>query len=682
MMLRQLLWIAGAAAVVNGVLFAVCRVVFLNLFGQSQCARDRRRVLAAGLRLDVAWLGLALAVTGLVLLACGEAAPRTLFRVLWLLTGLHAFVCVANLCTFAERNQSAGELLLPYLTSPYQVYLAVMPFVQRRWLFMLTLVLGIGSFVWSGLALSRFVSAEALALRASWRAAGVSFVLILLAILPTLQVVARKKASKSGKARRGWKVTTAKAKYYMQFNDYAFNQAVANPFLDFVFQQLPSHFRRTLKYRLTEAEARAVWRDLARHTPLDERYPLLRRIRGQSDSPLENLLILQVEGFSQSALEQQRAGRWAMPFVRQLATAGRYFPNTFQCANFTSGGVFSTMTSMPRATYDEPGRRFTSYELNGYYASPARIFGADGCAHYFLFGFRQSCDDFTAFAANQGCTVVDYAAFVEILKRKQQLAEADTLLGIFDSYFLDESADILLHCPTRFTAHLVTTTTHSPWAVPAWFQKPFDEPALNAFAYLDASIRKFCERLQAKPGLWEKTLLVILGDHTSVTFGSDWLERIRIPLIFHHPALPPRANPDPRRASQLDVLPSALALFPGEHWLAGMGRNLFEPAIPETGVVTGTNINGYFLKDDLVLAYDPLERESKLFELTGSAMKTSETGGQNAEAAARLRKEYFAAIELAKRLALGKQIFPRSRDVLEALARSDSVGNSVTLPRT
>jgi phosphoglycerol transferase MdoB-like AlkP superfamily enzyme len=425
-------------------------------------------------------------------------------------------------------------------------------------------------------------------------------------------------------------------------------------------QQVPSHFRRNIEYRMSEADALGIWRNITGRVTTDARYPLLQHVRGCAGSSVENLVIIQVEGFSQSVLDQQRDGRPVMPFVRKLANEGYYFPNTFQCANFTSGGVFSTLASMPRATYDEPGSRFTSYELNGYYGSPAHIFGTDNYAHFFMFGFRQSCDDFTAFTANQGCRVFNYFDFAKILKRKNQLAEADTLLGIFDGYFFDESAKILLECPTRFTAHLVTTSTHSPWATPASFPKQFDEPEMNTFAYLDASIRKFCEQLQSKPGLWEKTLLVIVGDHTSVTFGNTWLERFRIPLVFYTPDLPPRPNPDPIRASQVDVLHTALALFPGSHLFAGMGRNLLDPSVPHVGLVAGTASEGYFLKDEFVLSYDPQERDARLFGLTGETITADEVTAQHAEANAQLRKEYFATVELARRLAVGKQIFPIS----------------------
>lgn len=672
MLYREILWVFGIATMANCALFAIYRLIFLKLFSRAPPTTDILRVLLAGVRLDVAWLGVELSAVGLLLLLLGGGSPRALFCGFWLVTGLHLFVSLANVCTFAERNQGAGELLLPYITSPYQVYLAVMPFLQRRYFLMVALLLAGGGYVWSGLSLSRFFSGDRFDVWKSGTTAAFGLALMLVPVVPALQFVARKKADRAGQARGGWRLTTAKAKYYMAFTDYACNQAVMNPFLEFFFQQVPSHFRRTHQYRLSEGEALEGWRNVTGYAPTDERYPLLQHIRGRTDSPIENLIIIQVEGFSQSVLEQQRDRREAMPFVSKLAREGYYFPNTFQCANFTSGGVFSTLASMPRATYDEPGSRFTSYELNGYYGSPARVLGETDYTHFFLFGFRQSCDDFTAFTANQGCRVIGYFDFVEILRRKNQLAAADTLLGIFDGYFLDESVETLLQCPTRFTAHLVTTTTHSPWAVPASFQKRFAEPALNSFAYLDDSIRRFCERLQSKPGLWEKTLVVILGDHTSVSFGNTWLERVRIPLVIYSPNLPPRINPDLRWASQVDVLPTALALFPGEHWYAGMGRNLLDPNPPDTGVVTGSSTKGYYLKNSFVLSYDPLEREARLFGLTNGAMSADEVTGQHTETNARMRKEYFAAVELAKRLAIGKRIFPMSADLLGRM-RDDSM---------
>src|SRR5262245_19482142 len=155
-----------------------------------------------------------------------------------------------------------------------------------------------------------------------------------------------------------------------------------------------------------------------------------------------------------------------------------------------------------------------------------------------------------------------------------------------------------------------------------------------------------------------------------VTFENSWLERLRIPLVFYSQKHRLRANPDWRLASQVDVLPTALALFSGEHRYAGMGRNLLDPAAPEIGLVTGTSTRGYYLKRDFVLSYEPLDREAWLFGLTNENLTAEEVAGQNAEIASRMRQEYFATVELAKRLALGKQIFPMSTDRLDQTVQS------------
>ena len=228
MIYKQILGILGIAMAVNGAMFAIYRVVFLKLFGRPAPATDTLRVLRSGLRLDVAWLGIEVAAMGVLFLLQGWTSPRAVFCGFWFLTGFHVLISVSNVCTYAERNQTAGELLLPYITSPYQVYLAVMPFVQRHWLSMAALLVAGTGYVWGGLSLSRFVPGDRLAM---WnlKAASFGLGLILMPVLLSLHFVARRKVGSSGVARGGWRLTTTKAKYYMNFTDYAFNQAVIVP---------------------------------------------------------------------------------------------------------------------------------------------------------------------------------------------------------------------------------------------------------------------------------------------------------------------------------------------------------------------------------------------------------------------------------------------------------------------
>jgi hypothetical protein len=209
----------------------------------------------------------------------------------------------------------------------------------------------------------------------------------------------------------------------------------------------------------------------------------------------------------------------------------------------------------------------------------------------------------------------------------------------------------------------MTATTHSPWATPAGAPKNFSAAELNAFAYLDASIERFFERLQKAPTIWEETLIVIAGDHTSVTFGKEFAERLRVPLIIHSPKVRGAQDFGAKWASQVDILPTILGHFEGDHWYAGMGRNLLDVSLKAGGIVGGTTRLGYYLKDDYLLEYDPAGDEMRMFALPAAAAR-QDISAEHSREFTRLRREYFAHIELAKRLSAGQQIFPWSVDML------------------
>ena len=655
------LLLVGTWLAVNGLLFAVYRLLFLARCADAVSFPDLVRVLLYGLRLDLALLGFELSFVGLFTLLLRRLRLHGTLRWLWGLMALHVFLCLSNFFSFAERTQNAGDLILPYITSPYQVYLAVLPFVQQHWLLMTGMVAGVAIYFWFGVRLGRRLKAGAapLDLWGSWKTLAVSLVLLVaLPLMFTWQPIVKKKNTTRN---RGITPVFANSKFYTQFSDFRLNEAVINPLYEFVGVQFPAAMHQTVSYHLTEAGALAEWRKPG-DPPLDARYPLLRDIRGREGSGLENVVIIQVEGLSGSLLEQERNGRPVMPFLRKLTRDGIYFPNAFQNANFTSGGVFSTAVSLPKAAWEEPTRRFASHELHGYYGSLAHILGATNYTHYFFEAFRQSGDDFLAFMSYQGCKVLNYQAFRDRLTSKNQLADGDSILGIHDGYLMQECAEILSRCPTRFTAHLMTSTTHSPWTTPPSFGSPFPEPDMNTFAYLDASIETFVRRLEQVPGVGEKTLFIILGDHTSVTFGKNLLERLRIPLIFYGPGLPKLEQADTIWASQVDVVPTVLGLMPGDHLYGGLGRNLLDPSERTAGIVSGTRDTGFYLTKNWVLQYHPFGGEPQLFAATNGGVAPVNLAGENPKEVDHLLQEYFARVELARRLSRDKRVFPFTPD--------------------
>jgi phosphoglycerol transferase MdoB-like AlkP superfamily enzyme len=649
--------LAVAVLAVNVTLFSVYRLLFLHYFAAGIGFSEAARLCLSGLRLDLALLGYEFALTGVLLLALRRIRPHRLWLWLWALTGVHLFACVANFATFAERGQNAGELLLPYITSPWQVFLAVGPFVRAHWALMIIFGMALALYGWIGHRMSRRFSPDAIDLWQNKQTFGVVLLISILPLLFLLQPITRKPVW-HGVKRSGWAVRVIQSKYFTTYSEHSRNEAVINPLFEFVRVQVPAQLKHKDDYRLSGGEASQIWRDLTGRAPIDPRFPLLTTIDGAPQSGVENIIVIQVEGLSRSLLDQERNGSAVMPFLRQMAREGLYFSNTFQNANFTSGGVFSALTGVPKRTFDETSRRFTSFEMAANYGSMAHVLGTSNYTHFFCEGFRQSWDDFMAFTSRQGCEARGYGDFKKVLERKNRLAGADSLLGICDGEFLQECAEIFLRCPTRFTAHCMTCTTHSPWAVPVGVQQRFDEPALNAFAYFDASLRAFCERMQSAPAVWEKTILIVIGDHTSVTFSDSALERLRIPLIIYGPKVRPSVERSGVLASQVDVVPTALGLIEGGHRYAGIGRNLLNAASRETGIVSGTTDKGLFLKDGFLLRYTPSSGDIQVSAVTNDTVSVEDVTAQQPELARRLKREYFSQIELAKRLAAERRIFP------------------------
>ncbi len=648
---------AGAVVAVNAVVFFIYRLLFLHYFAAGIGFKEAAGLCLAGLRLDMALLGYEFALTGAVLLVLRRVRLHRVLLWWWVLTGLHVFTCVANFATFAERGQNGGELLLPYITSPWQMLLAVIPFVQGHWFLMGVFALALSIYGWVGRRICRRLSQDPVDLWQNKRTFGATIFLSSLPLLFILHPITRKPVWR-GVQRSGWGVRVIQSKYFTTFSEHSRNEAVINPLFEFVRVQVPAQLKHKDDYRLSEAEASQIWQDLAGRAPVDPRFPLLTTIEGAPQSGIENIVVIQVEGLSRSLLDQERNGRAVMPFLRQMAREGFYFSNAFQNANFTSGGVFSALTGVPKRTFDETSRRFTSFEMAASYSSLSHVLGKSNYNHFFCEGFRQSWDDFMAFASRQGCEAYGYGDFKKILERKNRLAGADSLLGICDGEFLQECAEIFLRCPTRFTAHCMTCTTHSPWAVPAGVPQRFEEPALNAFAYFDTSLRAFCERMQSAPAVWEKTVLVVIGDHTSVTFSDGALERFRIPLIFYGPKVRSSSERSGVFASQVDVVPTALGLIEGRHRYAGLGRNLFDAASRDTGVVSGTTDKGLLLKDGCLLRYAPSSGDVQVSAVTNDTVLVEDLAALQPELARRLKREYFSQIELAKRLAAERRILP------------------------
>lgn len=640
---------------INFFIFFGYRLFFLEKFTQNISLLESLPVLVSGLRLDTALLFFELFLMACLVILRGKCFLRFCFLYLWTLTFLHICFSFANIAFFQERNQTLGESFIAYITSPYEIYIGTAPFIKNNWGLILFFLAVSALFFYMGILVSRKLFVMEATVWRSPKNFAIVVGLGLLCLLPNIEPVTVKKS----KSAKGWKLTFTHSKYYTQYENFIFNQAIPNPWYDLFRVHIPLLFARSHPFRLQKDKAMQVCLESLDHKPYSTEYPLLRKIQSDFSFGLENVVLIQVEGLSQVLLDWQHEGKDIMPCLKRLSQEGIYFPHVFQSFNATSGAFFSTATSFHKACFEEKTRTFSTPELNGYYGCLSQILGSH--THYFAQGFRQNANEFLTFMGNQGYTNYSYHDFQRILEQKNRIQEAEDLLGIFDSYFFQECAEILEKCPGKFTAHFITATSHSPWGVPKNFSSPFQHPAFNAFYYVDKSIEQFLAKMSQNPERFQRTLFVIVADHASISRGDDFLERIRIPLVLYNPQftrLPDKERFHKIYASQVDILPTVLDILGGEREYSGLGESLFRERAKIKGVLGGARDYGFYIKDNLFFQYVPSQKQTFLFKIENDTILLKDISSEYPEKKARMELEYFAQTETSQRLILEKRIFP------------------------
>jgi hypothetical protein len=637
----------------NCLVFLAYRLLFLWAFADADALGDVPAVLLRGLRLDLALISLELMVVLAVAFATRHLRYRAALGALWAFTFANLLAVVANLLFFRERNQHLWEMLLANLGRPSEIGVALEPFFAVHPLLPLGLALATACVAAAARRHGRAFAGQTLDLWASPLRAALAVPAIALLFVTNLEVIREK-----GKSHT-FRIGTIASKHYMSFADYVLNQAVINPLYDLVHYYGPAVFART-RYRLEAGEALGVSRALLGLQGGDERYPLLQPVVGEALG-IRNVIILQVEGLGGAVLERRVADGWLTPYLRELAEEGLYFPNVYQSFGATDGSVFATATSLHRtfAVSDNKSNLFP-YEFNGHFGCLSRVLGSEGYRHYFFAAFRQRISEFVSFMGNQGYEALGFDGFIARLGDRAE--QESNSLGIFDGPMLREVADILAAKPGDFTAHVVTATSHSPWETPGGPSASFADPRLASFRYVDESIRAFVERLRVELPAFDRTLFVIVGDHTSITFGGGLVERIRVPLLLWGKALTPHrgrwADRQQARGSHVDILPTVLSLLEGTHLYGGMGRSLLGEATT-SGIISSSHHDSLYIKDDFALRYTPHDASTELYVFAGERLLPRDVSEEQPEVVERLTREYLALYETSDRLTREKRVFPR-----------------------
>ncbi len=647
------------------ILFSAYRAIFLKFFAPATQSADGLLILLYGMRVDAALVAIELLVVVALFLLSRWLRFRVLIAALAALTFLHGMIAVANLLFFGERGQHFWEMLLANITRPDEIFIAIWPFLklnQGAVLFALPFVLIASSAVrWFVLR----VPADRLDLWMPRKRIVRSCLLMFLLFVINLDPAAFQERKYW---RLGWIPLPTSSQLYMRFDVYQMNQAVVNPLHDFIRFYIPATlagFHGEKDLVLSSTEALALSQTLLGAPLGDRTYPLTRPIPAGPELGLKNVIIIQVEGLSETILHHEENGQLVTPFLNKLSRQGLSFTNIMQSFNATDGAVLATVTSFHKAFFNKNWEYFLPVEVNGYFSSLPHILGGTDYQHLGIHGFENRREDFSAFLRNQGFDSIDLTDFEDRLGARSNNEDIRNALGLFDGVLLRQTAEIIADLPANFTAHIITATTHSPWVIPETEAHPFASPWLNVFHYLDQSIARFVENLQANPSRYEETLIVVVADHTSLLTGGELLNRLRVPVIFYSPKLIEFSGKDAIDTgilgSQVDILPTILQLLDGTYQYPGMGTSLLAQHMSRPGVISSSRYDSYYLKDEFAFHYSPYLRAAekmRLLQRSGNNVLNQDMAADYPELFEQMKKEYFALYETSSALVNEKRIMP------------------------
>lgn len=233
----------------------------------------------------------------------------------------------------------------------------------------------------------------------------------------------------------------------------------------------------------------------------------------------KNLIIIQVESLENAVISQKIDGQEITPNLNQLAQEGLYFNNYYTQVGpgNTADAEFSIMNSL----YPLPDAVvFIDYAKNNYTALPA-LLAKNGYGTFSLHGdvptFWNRSNIYPQLGYQKAYGLEEYVVSRPVGKGPSDLGDEDLFL---------QSLPKLKSFKQPFLATVITMSSHTPFILPEDLQT-LKIPAntnlnftqqqyLQSIHYTDRAIGEFIVELK-KDGLFENSLILILGDHGSYT---------------------------------------------------------------------------------------------------------------------------------------------------------------------
>lgn len=399
---------------------------------------------------------------------------------------------------------------------------------------------------------------------------------------------------------------------YKDRTDNAYvNELSGNGIYEFFAAFRSSHLDYSRFYRtLPDDEAFKRVRELVK-TPEatyvnDDPRDLTREIRHEGPEKHLNVVLISVESLSADFLKEFGDKRGITPNLDALIGQSMFFDHLYANGTRTVRGLEALSLSVPPT----PGDSIVKAHNNENLLSVADIFNDRGYQSDFVYGGYGYFDNMNYYFSHNGYRTVDRNDIGknDVIHHENVWGVADEDLYTLALKQMDEA-----HAQGKpFFLHIMTTSNHRPFTVPANRVPQKNGTREAAVAYTDWSIADFIKRAQAKP-YFDDTVFVITADHCASSAGrtSVPINRYHIPLWIYAPKhiAPQRVS---RQMAQVDIMPTVLGLLNFSYRSRFFGADLFqlepgrERAFPATYEKLG------YLHGDVLTVLEPQRKLEQL----------------------------------------------------------------------
>ena len=280
-----------------------------------------------------------------------------------------------------------------------------------------------------------------------------------------------------------------------------------------------------------------------------------------------NVVLIIMESMSAAKMKRHGSTEELTPFLDSLSHNSIYFENIYTAGKHTFNGIFSTLFSFP-ALY-----RQHSMKTNNQYDGISTSLLNNGYSTTYFTTHDSQFDNVEGFLRSNN--------FQNVLSQSDYpVSEVKTTLGVPDDFmfrFSIPKINELAEKENPFFVTFMTTSDHSPFYVPEYFQPKAKAIESQIVQYADWSLQQFIQ-LASKEAWFNNTIFVFVADHgAAIDAKYDIpLNYFHTPLIIYAPEIFMANEVHEKIGSQIDVYPTVMGLIKQKYVNNTLGIDLLK----------------------------------------------------------------------------------------------------------